>query len=179
MDDASDEEILGVYGAVVFSEEGFGRGVIGFEWAAGLFFFVAPVEGFVIAEVEAGAVVPFLAVTAFPTQLCEVVEGDGGVGVADEGALVATGTEQDYLAEIIGDVVPSVVAGAEGFAGVAPGVGPGIFFGGIVAVEAQAEGFALEVGADEGFGGFSVGGALDGVGHERIFAGCGVKVNWG
>lgn len=43
----------------------------------------------------------------------------------------------------------------------------------------KGEGFAGEVGTDVDFGGFSVGGAVDGVGHVGIFAGPGAKVNRG
>ncbi len=179
MDEPTDEEILAVDGAVVFVEEGFGEILMVRRLAACFLLFVVPIKGFVVAVVEARAVVPFFAVPAFPSQLREVVEGDGWAGVADAGALVTDGAEQDNLAEIVGDIFPPVVVGAEGFAGVAPGVGIRVFFGGIFTVESQAEGFALKVGADVGLGGFSVGGALNGVGHESIFAGTGWKVNAG
>ncbi len=101
------------------------------------------------AEIQARALVPFLAVTAFPTQIGKVVECYRWVCVANPSTLIAAGADKNNLHKGLGFVVPLSVCGMDNLAVVTPGIGERIFIAHVVAIESESMGFAIQMFTEE------------------------------
>jgi len=141
MDEAADEEALPVDGAKVIVEEGPGETAVGpgnqVRPSAGFSMVFSPVEGLGDTEIQAGSGVPLVAVGTLPSHAGQVVQRNGGVGVADAGVLVTLRAEQHYLGEAPGFIGPTIVGGADDLTVVAPGVGERVVFTCFFAIEAE------------------------------------------
>jgi|SRR5580693_2616126 hypothetical protein len=110
---------------------------------------------------------PLVAISAFPAEIGEIVEGHGGTLIANAGAFVAAGAEQRDGCELLSVVIPLAVRGTDQFAVVAPGIGVGIVVGRVTSVEAEAGGLADEVRANVSLVGFAVCIAMNLISHGR------------
>src|SRR5262249_16102638 len=95
MKDPTHIEILTVGGPTLLIQEGLAAVPVPAwrELCAAIFLLMLflPVDGGIVAEIEAGTGVPFLAAAALPAQVFEVIERHRCARIADAGALIAAG----------------------------------------------------------------------------------------
>lgn len=170
---AANEEILIIDRAVIFIQETLAGLVDLARWknlpARPMIVICRPVFRVIETKIKHGAGVPFVASATFPSQAREVIECDIGPCVSDASAFVAFRAEQNNLAEVFGDVLPSLVLSANDFTVIAPRVGKWFVFCRLIAIKAKPGSLADQMGANEALRRFAVGAAVDCVGHVGMF----------
>jgi hypothetical protein len=120
---------------------------------------------------------PFIATGTFASQVREFFKRNGWTRISNTGTLIASGTEQNYLALFVWNSIPSVVSCADDFAVVAPSIRERVLIRRIIPVEPQAKGFPFQMLANKRLVSFPVGITMNGLRHSRIFAGTATEVN--